>query len=48
MPHQMKGTRNGRQDVHLLILDTWKVLGKGTMRWGKILHTYYVCKIICL
>jgi len=24
MPHQMKGIGNGRQDVYLLILDTWK------------------------
>ncbi len=24
MPHQMKGIGNGKQNVHLLILDTWK------------------------
>jgi hypothetical protein len=50
MPHQMKGIGNGRQDVCLPILDTWKVFGKKTMRWGLlvILHICYVYKIICV
>jgi hypothetical protein len=26
MPHQIKGIRNGRKDVQLLLLRTWKSL----------------------
>jgi hypothetical protein len=49
MPHQMKGIGNGRQNVPLLILTLGKVLEKGTMKWGQILHIYYnVYKIICV
>jgi hypothetical protein len=26
MPHQMKGIKDGQQDVQLLILNTWKMI----------------------